>query len=346
MDRILITGSGGLVGCEAVQYFSPIAKTIIGIDNNSRGRWFGEQGSVSASIAQNSRIYNYKHFSVDIRETARIDDIVKSYLPNAIIHCAGQPSHEKSADIPMEDFQINVVGTVNLLEAARKYTPASPFIFVSTNKVYGDGPNSLPMIENENRFDIAFASIRFNRAFNGIDETMSVDQSTHSPFGAHKAAADLIVQEYGRYYGMNTVCFRCGCITGPNHRGVEQHGFLSYLCKTAKSGEPYMIFGHKGKQVRDNIHVYDLINAFHYYLQDPTPAAVYNIGGGKKNSCSIREAILAIEKRINKPVNYHHAFARKGDHICYYTDYTKFKERYPNWQITHSLDEIYGELTE
>jgi len=337
MERILITGSGGLVGCEAVQYFSPIAKTIIGIDNNSRGRWFGEQGSVSGVIAQNTRIYNYKHLSIDIRDASRMDEVIKAYQPTAIIHCAGQPSHEKSAEVPFEDFQTNVVGTVNLLEAIRKNVPASPFIFVSTNKVYGDGPNYLPMTESENRFDFA--------AYLGIGEYMRIDERIHSPFGANKAAADLIVQEYGRYYGMNTVCFRCGCITGPNHRGVEQHGFLSYLCKMAKTGAPYMIYGHKGKQVRDNIHVYDLIGAFHYYLQDPTPGAVYNIGGGKANSCSIREAILDIEKRLNKPVNYHHAFARKGDHICYYTDYTKFKDRYPNWKITHSLDEIYEELT-
>lgn len=336
MDRILITGSGGLVGGEAVQYFSPLAQTIIGIDNNSRGRWFGEQGSVSSVVAQNSRIYNYKHLSIDIRDTSRIDDTIKAYQPTAIIHCASQPSHEKSAEIPLEDFQTNVVGTVNLLEAARKHCPGAPFIFVSTNKVYGDTPNALPMIEGENRYDLSVA---------GVDESLSIDNSVHSPFGASKASADLLVQEYGKYYGMNTVCFRCGCITGPNHRGVEQHGFLSYLAKTAKSGAQYMIYGHKGKQVRDNIHVYDLIDAFHRYLADPDPGVVYNIGGGKENSCSIREAILAIEKRINKPVNYHHAFARKGDHICYYTDYSKFQKRYPDWKITHTLDEIYEELT-
>jgi CDP-paratose 2-epimerase len=337
MDRILITGSGGLVGGEAVRYFSPIAQTIIGIDNNSRGRWFGDQGSVSGVLGQNTRIYNYKHFTTDIRDFAKINEMIEAYEPTAIIHCAGQPSHEKSAEIPFEDFQINTVGTVNLLEAVRKYVPKSPFIFVSTNKVYGDGPNYLPMRESENRFD-------FQAVAMGVGEYMRIDERIHSPFGANKAAADLIVQEYGKYYGMNTVCFRCGCITGPNHQGVEAHGFLSYLCKTAKAGLPYMIYGHQGKQVRDNIHVYDLIDAFHYYLKDPDPGEVYNMGGGFENSCSIREAILAIEKRINKPVHFKYGEARKGDHICYYTDYTKFKIRYPNWQITHSLDEIYEEL--
>jgi CDP-paratose 2-epimerase len=335
MNKILITGSGGLVGSEAVRYFSPLAEEIIGLDNNSRGRWFGSQGSVSASIERNHTFSNYKHLSLDIRNMDNISHLMRYLVPDAIIHCAGQPSHEKSAEIPFEDFQINTVGTVNLLEAARKYASKCSFVFTSTNKVYGDRPNHLPMIEKDTRFELIQ---------DGIAEDMPIDQSLHSPFGANKAAADLIVQEYGKYYRMNTVCFRCGCITGGNHQGVEQHGFLNYLCKTVASEKTYTIFGHKGKQVRDNIHAADLISAFHAYLISPRRAAVYNIGGGKENSCSVLEAIQIAKELTKKNPQIKYDVGRKGDHICYQTNYNLFQSHYPTWKIKYPLKKIFQEI--
>lgn len=332
MEKILITGSGGLVGSEAVRCFSDTAKEIVGLDNNSRGKWFGKSGSVENSIFETSQFKNYRHLSLDIRNTEAVDDLVRNFQPDAIIHCAGQPSHEKSAEIPFEDFQINTVGTVNLLEATRKYVPKSSFIFVSSNKVFGDRPNYLPMIEKETRYTCK-----------SVTEDMSIDQCVHSPFGANKAGADLIVQEYGRYYGLNTVCFRCGCITGRNHQGVEQHGFLNYLCKTVTAGLPYTIYGN-GKQVRDNIHAADLVAAFHAYLLAPTPGAVYNIGGGEANSCSILEALQIIKEITGKIAEIKFDKPRKGDHLCYLTNYDRFVSHYPTWEIKISLQEIFQEL--
>lgn len=333
MDRIIITGSGGLVGNAAVRYFSPLVKTIVGVDNNSRGRWFGEAGSVKKSIDETFQVANYKHLGIDVRNVEAVDNLVKCYEPDAIIHCAGQPSHEKSAEIPFEDFQINTVGTVNFLEAVRKYAPNCSFVFTSTNKVYGDNPNQLPISELPTRYNAPM-----------VDESMSLDRCMHSPFGANKAAADLITQEYGRYYGLNTVCFRCGCITGKNHQGVEQHGFLSYLCKVAKSGGIYTIYGHQGKQVRDNIHADDLITAFHAYLLNPSPGAVYNIGGGFENSCSILEALQIIKNLtgITTPVKFDQP--RKGDHICYLTNNARFRCHYPTWDFQHPLGKIFHNL--
>jgi len=332
MEKILITGSGGLVGSEAVRYFSPITQEILGIDNDSRGRWFGKQGSVESSIGK-LKYLNYKHLNVDIRNSKDVNQIVKFFQPSVVIHCAGQPSHEKSAEIPYEDFQINTVGTVNLLEAIRNYSPKSSFIYTSTNKVYGDNPNKLSLIEGKTRY---YGPM--------VGETMSIDRCLHSPFGVNKAAADLIVQEYGLYYGLNTVCFRCGCVTGKNHQGVEQHGFLSHLCKIAVNEQIYTIYGHKGKQVRDNIHAADLVAAFHEYLLKPTSAAVYNIGGSCQNSCSIIEAIQIIEQITGLKVKTKFGDARKGDHRCYLSNNNLFQSHYPSWEIKYSLQQIFQEL--
>lgn len=332
MKRILVTGSGGLVGSEVVRHFSKISDEILGIDNDSRGRWFGNYGSVQKSI-NDLKYFNYKHLSIDIKNNDIINDLIQSYQPTAIIHCAGQPSHEKSAEIPYEDFQVNTVGTVNLLEAMRQFVPNCSFIFTSTNKVYGDNPNRLPILEFENRY---LAPL--------VDESMSIDNCLHSPFGSNKAAADLIVQEYGKYYNLNTVCFRCGCITGGNHKGVEQHGFLSYLCKVAKSKEIYTIYGYNGKQVRDNIHAADLVSAFYAYLLNPSCGAVYNIGGGLSNSCSVLEAIKIIEEITGFAVKTKFGESRKGDHICYMTNNKLFQSHYPSWKITRLLPQIFQEI--
>lgn len=335
MDTIIITGSGGLVGSEAVKRFTSSSKLVIGLDINARQDWFGQGGSVETTIDNNRKYHNYKHFSVDVCDKIAIENFIKGFTPSAVIHCAAQPSHEKSAEIPYEDFQVNTVGTVNLLEAIRKHSPKTSFVFTSTNKVYGDRPNLLPMKLGETRYELLC---------DGVDETMSLDESVHSPFGANKAAADLIVQEYGRYYSINTVCFRCGCITGARHQGVEQHGFLSHLCKIVKFNQPYTIFGHKGMQVRDNIHSSDLVDAFVAYLDDPTPGAVYNIGGGRENSCSIIEAIQKIEDITGIKIQTKFGEARKGDHLCYLTNNNRFRKRYPSWQIKYSLDRILREL--
>lgn len=336
MRNIIITGSGGLVGSAAVRYFSPYFNTVVGMDNNSRGKWFGTAGSVTESINNLSKIYNYQHLDIDVKNKDAIEETVQKYQPEAIVHCAGQPSHEKSAEIPFEDFQNNTVGTVNFLEAIRRYTPKCCFVFTSTNKVYGDKPNQLPLTEKETRYDFASGE--------EIDEKMSIDQCLHSPFGASKAAADLLTQEYGLYYGLNTVCFRCGCITGKNHQGVEQHGFLSHLCKVAKNKQVYTIYGHKGKQVRDNIHADDLVTAFHEYILNPYPGSVYNIGGGRENSCSILEAIYLIKQLTGLTVETKFAEARKGDHLCYLSNNERFRSHYPLWEVKKPIVKIFQEL--
>jgi CDP-paratose 2-epimerase len=252
-----------------------------------------------------------------------------------IIHCAGQPSHDFSAECPVVDFENNTLATLKLLEAVRELTPETTFIFTSTNKVYGDNPNEW-LLEKETRYEIGYNI--------GVDETYSLDQTMHSPFGVSKTAADLMVQEYGRYYGLNTVCFRCGCITGKSQQGVELHGFLNYLCKCAKEGKEYTIYGHKGKQVRDNLHAYDLARAFHKYTENPRPGEVYNMGGGYENSCSILEAIQMIEEISGIKLKTKEGPPRKGDHICYYTNLDKFKEHYPGWGVLFSVEEILSEM--
>lgn len=336
--KVLVTGSCGLVGSEASLHFMNLGATVLGIDNNSRKKWFGKEGDV-AKIQEFlcRQAKGYMHFSIDVTSPTLIDSVVRDFMPDLVIHCAGQPSHEKSAEIPRMDFVVNAQGTINILEAVRVICPEVPFIFVSTNKVYGDRPNALVYTTIGDRYILTKAN------HDGIDETMPIDTCLHSPFGASKAAADIMVQEYGQYYGMKTVCFRCGCITGANHQGVEQHGFLSHLCLTAKRGEIYTIYGHKGKQVRDNIHVHDLVQAFELWAQRPGCGDVYNMGGGFDNSCSVLEAIKIIESRGSE-VKIRMGPERKGDHLCYYTNFTKFRRQYPQWSITRSLHDIFEEL--
>lgn len=336
--KVLITGSCGLVGYWATNRFLAHGAHVRGIDNNDRKKWFGPQASTMPLRDELLRRSRYKHTDINILNSLVLSRLVSIEKPDVIINCAAQPSHDKSASIPWEDFMVNATGTMNLLEAARQHAPNVVFIQVSTNKVYGDQPNQLELREEEKRFDFS------DQKFEGIDESMSIDQSMHSPFGASKAAADLMVQEYGRYYGMKTACFRCGCLTGENHMGVELHGFLSYLCKSAKENKTYTIFGHSGKQVRDNLHANDLAEAFYQFAMNPRVGEVYNMGGGKENSCSVLEAIDMIEQNHKIQVKHQMGPARKGDHICYYSDTRKFRSHYPEWSVKTSLQEIFSKL--
>lgn len=324
---IIITGSGGLIGSSAVRAFAPDCE-VIGIDNDSRRSFFGNSASTATITATLADTFsNFRAEYEDIRNRCAIEGIFAAYADEitAIIHCAAQPSHDWAACDPFTDFDINAVGTLNLLEATRRYCPKAAFVFMSTNKVYGDWPNWL-------NGDLA-------------DESIPIDQCTHSIFGASKVAADIMVQEYGRYFGMNTVCFRGGCLTGGAHAGAEQHGFLAYLVKCCKQGIPYTIYGYDGKQVRDNIHADDVVSAMREYIDDPDPAAVYNIGGGPENAISVREAITKVEEMTGKKMDVRYVDEpRKGDHIWYVTDMTKFKTRYPKWQKKWSLDAIFDEL--
>ncbi len=344
MPKVIITGSIGLVGSEAVNFFSKKGFEVIGIDNNLRKFFFGNDGSTSwlkkKIIKENTR---YKHFNVDIRNYQSLEKIFKIYKKNIslIIHCAAQPSHDYGKNFPKIDFDVNASGTLNLLELTKKFCPKSPFIFMSTNKVYGDNPNKLKIIEKKNRYELS----KSNKFFKGIDENMSVDDCTHSFFGVSKTYADLIVQEYGKNVGLKTVCFRAGCITGPNHSGAKLHGFLSYLIKKTLSNKKYTIIGYKGKQVRDNLHSYDLINCFWEFYKKPKRGAVYNIGGGRFSNCSIIEAIEEIEKlaniKIKKKIIKQN---RVGDHVWYISNNKKFKKDYPGWKQKYTTKKIIEEL--
>ncbi len=340
---ILITGSSGLIGSECVTYFDAHGWQVHGLDNNMRQTFFGSEGDTRWNLERLKReTKNFQCHALDIRDRQVVLDLVESLKPNAVLHCAAQPSHDLAAKIPLDDFDVNAAGTINLLEATRRSSPEASFVFISTNKVYGDRPNELPLRELETRFDYAEEHQQ-----HGISETTPTDQCLHSIFGASKVAADIMVQEYGRYFGMNTVCFRGGCLTGPSHSGVELHGFLSYLVKCVVHQRPYTIIGYKGKQVRDNIHSYDVCQAIDYYLADPSPGAVYNLGGGKENSVSMIEAIAEITGRTGKSFDHDYLDQpRKGDHICYYSDLRKFQIDYPEWSITRSLDSIFNELVE
>lgn len=339
-DKVLITGSCGLVGSEAVRYFANLGAKVLGIDNNARRYWFGSGGDTTCVKSHLEKIPRYKHIDVSVVQYARIEKIVRQFQPDLVIHCAAQPSHDKSAEIPLQDFHVNATGTINVLEAIRVECPDTPFVFCSTNKVYGDRPNLIPVIETDTRFEYADPKYQV-----GINEEMSIDNCTHSPFGASKASADLIVQEYGRYFGMRTVCFRCGCITGSNHQGVEKHGFLNYLCRTARQKQPYTLYGYQGKQVRDNIHAYDLVRAFDHWTKGPMYCGeAYNIGGGKDNSCSILEAISLIEELSGWKIPTKDGDARVGDHRCYYTDFSKFQRHHPDWKLTRDLKCILTEM--
>jgi len=336
---ILVTGSGGLVGSATVEYYSNLGQKVIGIDNDTRKILFGT--SVNNQIKRNKEKENYVHYSVDIRDKKEIEKIFSKFSSDikGIVHCAAQPSHDWAAKDPTMDFTINANGTLNLLENYRLFSPKAAFVFLSTNKVYGDNPNRIKLIEHETRFSPLQQDYL-------VDETMSVDHCTHSLFGVSKLAADTMVQEYGRYFDLNTVCFRGGCLTGPNHAGAELHGFLSYLVKCAVQNKKYYIFGHKGKQVRDNIHSSDLISAIDCYIKRPSTAgAVYNMGGGKYSNISMIEAIRYIESRLEKEIDFVLTDQERiGDHIWYISCLQKFEKDYPNWKITKSVKETINDI--
>jgi CDP-paratose 2-epimerase len=340
--RVLVTGSGGLIGSEAASHWIKKGAQVYGIDNNTRRDLFGPGGDVTQVIRTLCKNQNYKHVGISITDRDAVLDSMRDIQPDVVIHAAAQPSHDKAADIPFEDFSINAVGTLNMLEATRQHAIKSVFIHVSTNKVYGDAPNYIPLTESEKRYDFSPAEFQ-----NGISESFSVDQCLHSLFGASKASADLVAQEYGRYFGMNVGVFRGGCLTGPQHAGVELHGFLSYIVKCAVEGKRYRIFGYKGKQVRDQIHSKDVISCFERFIESPRPGEVYNLGGGRSNSASILETVEKITALTGHQLDYDYVEKNRiGDHICYYTDMKKFKSHYPGWDISVSLDDIIAEIAD
>ena len=341
---VLITGSDGLVGSESAYYFSDLGYKILGIDNNSRAKFFGDDASVLWNRKKIKKdINDFEHFHRDITSISNIENIFSKYSDSIelIIHAAAQPSHDWAASNPHLDFRVNAMGTLNMLELTKKYCKETPFIFLSTNKVYGDNPNKLRFKELSQRYEVD----RKSTYFNGIDENMSIDNTLHSLFGVSKTSADLLVQEYGKYFGMNTVSFRGGCLTGSKHSGTELHGFLSYLIKCIASESEYTIFGYKGKQVRDNIHSKDLVKAFHEFMQNPKKGEVYNIGGGRVSNCSVLEAIELGEKILNKTLKYKISkFNRVGDHQWYVSNLDKFKSDYPNWKINYSIKETIEDI--
>ncbi len=341
--QVLVSGSSGLIGSEVCTFFHGRGFKVHGIDNNQRAVFFGPLGDTRWNQRRLSRnLDNFVHHEVDIRNRKGIIDLVASIKPDLIVHTAAQPSHDRAAAIPFDDFDTNAVGTLNLLEANRQVNVGVPFIHMSTNKVYGDGPNRIELKELEERWD--FADPAFAR---GIPETFTIDQSKHSLFGASKVAADIMVQEYGRYFDMPSCCLRGGCLTGPNHTGVELHGFLSYLVKCNLEGSEYQIFGYKGKQVRDNIHSEDVARFMYSFFKAPRCGEVYNLGGGKENSCSILEAFeIATEFSGKKQIFSYREENRIGDHICYYSDLSKIKSHYPEWDITISLPETIRQIAE
>jgi CDP-paratose 2-epimerase len=339
--KALVTGSCGLIGSEVCLHLANKGYTIFGIDNNERAVFFGPEGDTSWSLQKLKRdIPGYVHSNLDIRNREGIRQLLAEIRPSAIVHTAAQPSHDRAAAIPFDDFDTNAVGTLNLLEASRRVCPESPFVHMSTNKVYGDLPNTIAVKELATRWE--YDDPRFE---NGIPESFSIDQSKHSLFGASKVAADVMVQEYGRYFGVPTCCLRGGCLTGPNHSGVELHGFLSYLVRCNVEGREYKVFGYQGKQVRDNIHSEDVANFIVEFCNAPRAGEVYNIGGGRENSCSILEAFQAVEKLTGKPQRSAYLEQnRMGDHICYYSDLRKMKAHYPNWTITRALQNVFEEI--
>jgi CDP-paratose 2-epimerase len=341
--KLLVTGSSGLIGSEVVTFFSGIGWEVHGVDNNMRADFFGPQGDTSWNTQRLKKGNpNFHHHQLDIRHRAALVDIVQEVKPDAIVHTAAQPSHDLAASRPYDDFDVNAVGTLNVLEAARRSSPETPFVHMSTNKVYGDAPNRLNLVEKESRWDYADPEYA-----NGIKETFSIDHSMHSLFGASKVAADVLVQEYGRYFQMPTCCLRGGCLTGPNHSGVELHGFLSYLIRCNLEGRTYRVFGYKGKQVRDNIHSYDVAHFMNRFIAEPRVGEVYNLGGGRENSVSILEAFALIEKISGKVMQYEYVDQnRKGDHICYISDLTKMRSHYPGWDITKDLTATFVEIYE
>ena len=346
MSIVIITGSTGLVGSEAVNFFCDKGFDVVGIDNNLRKFFFGKDGStiwVKNKLLKRNK--NFKNLNLDVRNYKKLKKIFKKYSRNIslIIHCAAQPSHDYGKENPIIDFNVNATGTLNLLELTKKYCPDSPFIFMSTNKVYGDNPNKLKLIEKSNRWELS----KKNKYFKGIDENFSIDHCTHSFFGVSKTYADLIVQEYGNNVGLKTVCFRAGCITGPNHSGTKLHGFLSYLVKSSLSKKKYTIIGYKGKQVRDNLHSFDLVNCFWEFYKKPKKGEVYNIGGGRYSNCSVVEALNLVEKLTNIKIQRQIIKTpRVGDHIWYVSNLSKFKKDYPGWKQKYNTKKILKELIE
>src|SRR5882724_5509189 len=340
--HILVSGCNGLIGSEAVLYFEGKGYSVTGVDNNMRQEFFGPAGDTRWNLArlqQSTR--NFTHRDLDIRNREAIFSLFRETRFDCIIHCAAQPSHDKAREIPLVDFDVNAVGTLNLLEATRQHCPEAVFIHMSTNKVYGDAPNEMPLVESATRYDYAR-----KEDYNGVNEHCRIDQCLHSLFGASKAASDLIAQEYGRYFGMKVGIFRGGCLTGPSHSGVELHGFLSYLVKVTLSGGTYTVFGYKGKQVRDNIHSHDVVRAIEEFAANPRPGEVYNLGGGRGNSISMLEAITKIAEMTGKNLNWKYVDeARKGDHICYISNLGKFQSHYPKWKVKRGLEAILKEMT-
>jgi CDP-paratose 2-epimerase len=341
MPVLLVTGSSGLIGSECVRHFDRQGWEVHGVDNNQRKDFFGADGDTTTNLARlQSATRRFRHHALDIRHRQPMLDLIAGVRPHFIIHCAAQPSHDLAARRPFDDFDVNALGTLNVLEATRQFAPEAVFCFMSTNKVYGDAPNELPLRELETRFDYARPEDH-----DGIDETMRMDQSKHSVFGANKAAADLMVQEYGRYFGMKTACFRGGCLTGAAHAAAELHGFLAYIVRCVREARPYRIIGYKGKQVRDNLHAFDVCRAFEEFYRAPRCGEVYNLGGGRANSVSVLEAIRIIEDALGKKLACDFVEQpRSGDHICYISNLKKLRSHYPNWQVTRSLPDIIDEF--
>ncbi|TWU16978.1 NAD-dependent epimerase/dehydratase family protein [Allorhodopirellula heiligendammensis] len=343
MNSILVTGSSGLIGSEVCMHFATRGWKIHGVDNNQRAVFFGPSGDTRWNQQRLTQaIDKFEHHELDIRDRQHVLELLKKIKPDAIVHTAAQPSHDRAAAIPFDDFDTNAVGTLNLLEAVRQACPESPFVHMSTNKVYGDRPNTIALKELETRWDFDDADYE-----QGIPETFSIDQSKHSLFGASKVAADVMVQEYGRYFDIPTCCLRGGCLTGPNHSGVELHGFLSYLVKCNLEGRQYNVFGYKGKQVRDNIHSEDVARFIAAFIDSPRVAEVYNIGGGKANSCSILEAFEITRSITGREMNHTYVDENRiGDHICYYSDLSKMRANYPGWDIRISLEDTIRQIIE
>ncbi len=341
MKKLLVTGSSGLIGSEVCIHFGHKGWEVHGIDNNQRAVFFGPKGDTRWNQQRLEKaLSNFEHHELDIRDREGVLNIIKEIKPDAIVHTAAQPSHDRAADIPFQDFDTNAVGTLNLLEATRRYSTQIPFVHLSTNKVYGDAPNEIDLVELDTRYEYADKTYS-----NGIPETFRIDQTKHSLFGSSKVAADISVQEYGRYFDMPTACLRGGCLTGPNHSGVELHGFLSYLIKCNLEEREYTIFGYKGKQVRDNIHSQDVAKFIEAFIDAPRVAEVYNLGGGKENTCSILEAFQIISDISGIPMKYKYDDKNRiGDHICYYSDLRKMRAHYPNWDLTKSLEDIFTEI--
>ena len=343
MKKLLVTGSSGLVGSEVCVFFAGLGYEIHGVDNNQRAVFFGTQGDTRWNQKRlQSSLSNFVHHELDIRNRQGVLELIKQVKPTVIVHTAAQPSHDRAAAIPFDDFDTNAVGTLNMLEAVRQFAPESPFIHMSTNKVYGDAPNRIALKELKTRWD--YDDLAYQH---GIAETFTIDQSKHSLFGASKVASDIMVQEYGRYFNMPTCCLRGGCLTGPNHTGVELHGFLSYLVKCNLEGKKYFVYGYKGKQVRDNIHSYDIVKFMEAFIEVPRVGEVYNLGGGKDNTCSVLEAFAIVEQYSGCEQVFEYLDKnREGDHICYYSDLRKMKAHYPSWNITVSLNETISQIVE